>query len=97
MSEGTETEGKTENESPLKFPCVFPIKVMGAYDAGFENRVVGMISPHVGVITSSSVTSRTSRNGRYLSVTVTIIAESRAQLDDIYRTLTASEHVLFVL
>ena len=41
--------------------------------------------------------SRASSNGRYLSVTVTVTAESREQLDNVYRTLTASEQVLFVL
>jgi putative lipoic acid-binding regulatory protein len=101
MSEQSETDGTAgspaQDESPLKFPCVFPIKVMGANDGEFENRVLGMISSHVGALSSTSVTTRPSRNGRFLSVTVTIIAESRAQLDDIYRTVTASEHVLFVL
>jgi putative lipoic acid-binding regulatory protein len=84
-------------ESPLKFPCRFPIKVMGRHEADFEAQVLAMISEHVGVIPPENVRSRESSQGRFLSVTVTITAESREQLDNVYRTLTASERVLFVL
>ncbi len=88
---------ETDTGSPLKFPCNFPIKVMGRYEADFESMVVSMISGHVGAIPAESVRSRASSNGRFLSVTVTVVAESREQLDGIYRALTAAEQVLFVL
>ena len=86
-----------ETESPLKFPCSFPIKVMGKHEADFQALVVAMISGHVGAIPPESIRSRESSNGRFLSVTVTVVAQSREQLDNIYRTLTASDQVLFVL
>jgi putative lipoic acid-binding regulatory protein len=86
-----------ESESPLKFPCSFPIKVMGRHEGNFESAVVAMVSSHFGPLPEGSVRSRASSNGRFVSVTVTVVAESRAQLDDVYRTLTASEQVLFVL
>ena len=88
---------ETDNESPLKFPCSFPIKVMGRHEADFQALVVAMISDHVGEIPAECVRSRESSSGRFLSVTVTVMAESREQLDNVYRTLTASEQVLFVL
>ena len=86
-----------DTETLFEFPCSFPIKVMGLHEADFEATVVAMISGHVGAIPAENVRSRESRNGRYLSVTVTVTAESREQLDNLYRTLTASEQVLFVL
>jgi putative lipoic acid-binding regulatory protein len=86
-----------EPESPLKFPCVFPIKVMGRHEADFASRVIEIISEHTGPVSSHNIRSRPSSNGRFLAVTVTVIAESRDQLDDIYRSLTAAEFVLFVL
>lgn len=70
---------------------------MGEQGDEFEDFVVGLIAEHVGELPTGSVRSRGSSNGRYLSVTVTVIAESRAQLDNIYRSLTASKRVLFVL
>ena len=83
-------------DSPLTFPCRFPIKVMGKNTAGFEALVIQSIALHVGEL-PLDITRRPSRNGRFLSVTVTITAESREQLDDIYRSLTASGQVLFAL
>jgi uncharacterized protein len=90
-------ESGPEPESPLKFPCSFPIKVMGRHEADFEALVISMVSGHVGEIPPDRVRTRASSSGRYLSVTVTVIAESREQLDNVYRTLTAAEQVLFVL
>jgi hypothetical protein len=86
-----------EPASPLKFPCDFPIKVMGRHEAEFERRVLDVIRPHTGEIPAHRVRSRESSSGRFLAVTVTVAAESRDQLDNIYRSLTASEFVLFVL
>ncbi|MCZ7600457.1 MAG: DUF493 domain-containing protein [Gammaproteobacteria bacterium] len=86
-----------DSASPLVFPCSFPIKVMGRHEADFEALVVAMISAHTGSLPEDSVRSRQSSNGRFLSVTVTIDAQSRAQLDEVYRSLTACEQVLFVL
>jgi hypothetical protein len=88
---------ESDRDSPLKFPCSFPIKVMGRHGPDFEADVIAMVCGHLGPGTMPAVSSRASSNGRFLAVTVTIVAESRNQLDDIYRTLTASEQVLVVL
>lgn len=93
MNSGNEPE----KASPLQFPCSFPIKVVGRHENDFEALVVGLVCGHVGAVPAPGVRSRTSSKGRFLSVTVTVVAESREQLDDIYRTLTACEQVLFVL
>lgn len=81
----------------LEFPCEFPLKVMGRNDPAFEQYVTEIVRTHVGSKALGTVSSRTSRNGRYLSVTVVFTASSRSQLDDIYRALSASEQVLFLL
>lgn len=84
-------------ESALKFPLAFPIKVMGRHEPGFQELVVALISGHVGEIPAGSIRARQSSTGRFLSVTVTVQAQSREQLDNVYRSLTAAEQVLFVL
>ncbi len=86
-----------ESESALKFPCVFPIKVMGRLEPDFQATVVALISSHLGDVRPEQVRARASSNSRFVSVTVTILADSREQLDNIYRTLTASAQVLLVL
>jgi len=87
----------TDRESLIEFPCRFPIKAMGRNEVEFEAHVLQIISPHVHDITAEDISIRPSRNGRFLSVTVTVDARDRAHLDRIYRTLTASEKILYVL
>jgi hypothetical protein len=87
----------TERESLIEFPCRFPIKVMGRDQSEFEAHVLQIISVHVDDITADNVAIRASKNGNFLSVTVTINARDQEHLDRIYRTLTASEQILYVL
>ncbi|MBM4197715.1 MAG: DUF493 domain-containing protein [Gammaproteobacteria bacterium] len=84
-------------ESPLQFPCRFPIKIMGRQAEGFEAHVVGLISDYTGTDGGIEVSRRPSTKGNFISVTVTITATSRAQLDHIYQQLSASSQVLMVL
>ena len=84
-------------ESLLEFPCPFPIKAVGLNDGGFENLVVELIGRHAALPAEGAVTSRDSRGGKYLSVTVTITATGLAQLDDIYRELSADKRVVMAL
>jgi len=84
-------------DSVLKFPTSFPLKVIGHNEDDFETFVVRLVGRHVPYLDGGEVSSRESSQGRYLSVTLTFIAESRAQVDAIYMDLTASKRVLFVI
>jgi putative lipoic acid-binding regulatory protein len=84
-------------ESPLEFPCRFPIKAMGMASDDFESLVVTLVRRHYPDLGEDAVVSRDSSGGKYLSVTVTIEASSRQQLDNIYMELSACEHVLMAL
>lgn len=86
-----------DQDSPLEFPCRFPIKIMGREHPDFQDHVIGLISSHVGEIADADVVTRPSSKGNFMGLTVTISAESRDQLDNIYRSLTSSERILFVL
>jgi len=87
----------TDRESLIEFPCRFPIKIMGRDQSEFEAHVLQIISVHVEDITADDVSIRASKNGNFLSVTVTVNARDQEHLDRIYRTLTASEQILYVL
>ncbi len=80
----------------IEFPSRFPIKVMGANQDDFEALVVSIIEKHASIV-AEGVVSRLSREGRFISLTVTITAESQEQLDAIYRELSAHERVLMML
>lgn len=84
-------------ESVLQFPCEFPIKMMGRDTAGFRSTARALVENHVGNVADERVQASVSRNGRFVSVTVTITATSQQQLDDIYRDVTAHEDVLMAL
>lgn len=88
---------QTESESPLRFPCQFPIKAMGLAVEGLHLHVYEIVKRHAPDTPSQAVAYRASKNGKYLSVTVTIEATSREQLDAIYQELTASDHIMMAL
>jgi hypothetical protein len=84
-------------ESLLEFPCEFPVKMMGRMGGRFRDVALGIIERHVGTIDSAAVRTVPSRAGNFVSITVTIVALSQTQLDDIYRELSASDDVLVAL
>lgn len=84
-------------ETLLEFPCDFPIKIMGARVEGFAQAVAEAVLVHAPDFDPASMTMRPSSKGNYLALTCTIRAESKAQLDDLYRALTAHPMVKVVL
>ena len=87
----------TENESPLQFPCAFPIKAMGKSGCDLDMVVVEIVRRHVPDLSEGAVHSRASSHGKYVSVTVVVNATSRAQLDAIYQDLVDCDSVIMAL
>lgn len=92
-----ETMTDSPEESALNFPCDFPIKAMGHASDALETQVLEIVRRHAPDLTADAIRSRPSSNGKYLSVTVTVHAQSRAQLDAIYQDLTSCQQVLMAL
>ncbi len=86
-----------DEESLLEFPCDFSIKAMGKAEPGFELLIVELIRRHAPDIHEGAVRSRPSKGGKWVSVTVHMRAESKAQLDAIYMELSAHEKVVMAL
>jgi len=84
-------------ESALTFPCDFPIKMMGRDTPEFRGLARALVEHHTGVLADSAVQAATSRNGKFVSVTVKITALSQQQLDDIYRDVSSHADVLMAL
>ena len=85
------------DESLLQFPCDFPIKVMGVGGPGFQTLIVELVRRRAPDLDETRVRVRDSRAGRYQSVTVTVNARDRAQLDAIYQDLSGHPHIKLVL
>jgi len=86
-----------EGETLLQFPCEFPIKAMGLSCDAFEIAVLEIINRHVDDLAEDALRMRPSKNGKYTSITITITARSKQQIDNIYLDLTACEHVSIAL
>ena len=81
----------------LEFPCDFPIKIMGKAEDTFAEVVISIVTKHAPDFDATRMELRASSGGNYLSVTCTIVAQSKPQLDAIYMDLTAHPMVKVAL
>ena len=89
---------QSEPDKPLlTFPCSFPMKVMGRREDGFAQLVCDIVMKHAPDFDPATREMRSSKQGRYLSLTVTIQAKSREQLDALYSELSGHPAVIMVL
>jgi putative lipoic acid-binding regulatory protein len=86
-----------KSDSLLEFPCSFPVKVFGADTPEFEALISHIIRRHVAETAKPAFSRRSSRGGRYVSITVTFIASSREQLDALYAELSGNPQILMAL
>lgn len=87
----------TRPETLLEFPCAFPLKIMGAACEPLADAVVAIVQQHAPDFDASTVEMRASSGGKYVSLTCTVTATSKAQLDALYQALTAHPLVKVVL
>jgi putative lipoic acid-binding regulatory protein len=84
-------------ETLFEFPTDFPIKIMGAATDEFRSLAIGIVTRHFGTLAPDSIQERPSSGGKYLGLTITVRAESKAQLDAVYTELTSCRQVLVAL
>ena len=70
---------------------------MGLATDDFDAVVVQIVRRHVDSLAEGAIQSRPSSGGKYISVTVTIVAQSQTQLDAIYQDLSDHERVIIAL
>jgi putative lipoic acid-binding regulatory protein len=97
MPNGKDLASDNGKEEIFKFPCDFPIKVMGKTAPEFPETVMSLVETLAPDFDRTRVETRASGGGNYTGLTVTINAQSRAQLDDIYRALTSHPAIKYVL
>ncbi|MFC7289216.1 DUF493 family protein [Herminiimonas glaciei] len=84
-------------ENLIEYPSDFPIKVMGLSHDQFVPTIIEVVTIHDPEFHEGRIEQRPSSAGNYLSLTVTVRATSRAQLDDLYRALSSHPMVKYVL
>ena len=85
------------DESLIEYPLDFPIKIMGRREPRLVNAIVEIVQRHAPDFDATTVEMRASKKNNYLSVTCTIRATSREQLDALYRELCDHPSVVMVL
>ena len=86
-----------ETESLIEYPCDFPIKILGHTQAGFAQTVLEIVRRHAPDFDGTTIGMKTSKRGKYLSVTCVIRATSREQLGHLYQELCDHPMVVMVL
>jgi len=87
----------SEDESPLKFPTDYPVKVLGRPSPEFRARVHAIVLKHVPETGSDRVSERLSENGNFLSISYNLHMHSREQVVALANELTALDGVMMVL
>jgi putative lipoic acid-binding regulatory protein len=89
----------TDRQDPslIEYPCEFPLKIMGPTREGFAQAVLEVVQRHAPDFDGATMEMKTSKHGKYLSITCTINAVSREQLDALYQELCDHPMVVMVL
>lgn len=91
-------KGNGESSPPLiEFPCDFTIKAMGKSSETFVDLVLGIIRQHFPDFSEKKLEKRFSQYTNYISLSFTVHAQSREQLDNLYRQLSGAPEILVVL
>ncbi|MBM4233464.1 MAG: DUF493 domain-containing protein [Gammaproteobacteria bacterium] len=83
--------------SPLQFPTDYPIKVVGRTSRDFRARIDAVITQYSSSLSTDRVSERASGAGNFISITYTIVAESREQVTALVGALVATEGVMLVI
>lgn len=90
-------DAQARPESLIDYPSLFPIKVMGNKVEGLVHAITAIAHQFDPAFDASTIELRESKGGNYLGVTITVMATSREQLDELYRTLSTHPMVKVVL
>ena len=85
------------SDTLLEFPTLFPLKIMGRRHPDFAQTILDIVLKHAPDFNGATMEMRASAKGNYLSLTCTILARSKKQLDDLYRQLSSHPMVSMVL
>ena len=81
----------------IEYPTPFPIKEVGVNEDGFVHAITHIARQFDSTFDATTIELRESGGGKYLGVTITVLATSRAQLDELYRALSTHPMARWVL
>lgn len=81
----------------LEFPCEFPLKIMGKAEDKLAQVVLEIVTLHAPDFDGTTMEMRASSGGNYVSLTCTVVARSKPQLDALYTDLSGHPLIKVVL
>ena len=81
----------------IDYPSRYPLKVFGNQSVDFEDIVLALIRARCLQAEHIEVSSRASKAGKYIALTITFTVQNQKQLENIYQDLYACEHVVMSL
>jgi uncharacterized protein len=97
MEDGESPDGG-ERAPLISYPSVYAFKVMGKQEHGFKEYVRQLFQRLLGhEISDDSISELPSSQGKYLSVTISVVLLSEEQRRTIYATLHKEKRVLYYL
>jgi hypothetical protein len=82
---------------PSIYPCVFPVKIVGENSSDFESTVLSVMERYLDDLQTEQIGRKSSHGGKYMSLTINIIAKDREFIDKLYEELNALEKVIMVI
>ena len=92
-----EPENPIKDQSLIDYPQLFPIKVIGKKNKNLICTVTKIVKNKYPDFNAETIEIRSSQKGKYISITCTVLVESRTRLDLIYRELSSLPTVVMVL
>ena len=87
-----------DEDRPIQnFPDTYSIKAVGKDTDDFAEFALEIVRSIVDDPDTVTHYSRSSRNGAYLSVTISFVAVDQAQLDQVFSKMSSQERVVWVL
>ena len=93
----TKPNGHHKEESAIQFPCDFTLKIMGKTEGDFEAIATDIVKKHFPKTSSNHIQKKLSKDKNYLSLSVTVHAITKAELDALYQELSTTQGILMVL
>ena len=88
----------SEQEPPkIEFPCDYPIKVLGRSSEEFRGIILKVFELHAPGFNEETIQVKDSAKGTFTSLTITITATGKDQLEALHQDLLATGHVKMVI
>jgi uncharacterized protein len=91
------TPPNEEAKELLQFPTIYPIKVVGRRSDTMRANIDAIVRQHVPNLEESQIKERESNQQHFLSITYTIVAQSKEQIVALANALQASEDVIMLI